>query len=107
MQPALKKLVIMGTRTLIVTGASARSARDIRGPSPLVALENEPPPVFGKGALDVSPRVGHVHAWTTHRGTSSRRAAKQCSLVGLPSGSLRKCLTAQTLQIDCHFELGG
>ena len=77
MQPALKKLVIMGTRTLIVTGASARSARDIRGPSPLVALENEPPPVFGKGALDVSPRVGHVHAWTTHRGTSSRRAAKQ------------------------------
>ena len=51
----------MGTRTLIVTGASAQSARDIRGPSPLVTLENEPPPVFGKGALDVSPRLGHVH----------------------------------------------
>jgi hypothetical protein len=71
--------------------ASAQSARDILGPSPLVAIENEPPPklivdlpldeplskglvfiqyradnlrmvpVFGKGALDVSPRVGHVH----------------------------------------------
>src|SRR5476649_338497 len=67
------------------------SARDVRGSSPLVAIENEPPPklivdpplpeqlarglvfiqyrtenlrvvpVFGKGALDVSPRIGHVH----------------------------------------------
>src|SRR5450432_1657361 len=70
---------------------SAQSARDIRGASPLVAIENEPPPklivdpplpgplalgrvfiqyrtenmrvvpVFGKGALAVSPRIGHVH----------------------------------------------
>jgi Family of unknown function (DUF6130) len=67
------------------------SARDIRGPSPLVAIADEPPPrlivdpplpgplaagkvfiqyraenlrivpVFGEGALDVSPRIGHVH----------------------------------------------
>ncbi len=67
------------------------SARDIRGPSPLIALDHEPPPrlivdpplpgplsmgrvfiqyrtenlrvvpVFGQGALDVSPRLGHVH----------------------------------------------
>ena len=67
------------------------SARDIRGPSPLIAIEHEPPPrlivdpplaeplargavfiqyrtenirivpVFGKGALSVSPRIGHVH----------------------------------------------
>ncbi len=67
------------------------SARDIRGPSPLIALDHEPPPrlivdpplpgplsmgrvfiqyrtenlrvvpVFGQGALDVSPRIGHVH----------------------------------------------
>jgi hypothetical protein len=67
------------------------SARDIRGPSPLVAVADEPPPqlivdpplagplaagkvfiqyraehlrivpVFGEGALDVSPRIGHVH----------------------------------------------
>lgn len=67
------------------------SARDLRGPSPLVALDNEPPPrlivdpplpgplsqgrvfiqyrtenlrvvpVFGQGALQVSPRIGHVH----------------------------------------------
>lgn len=67
------------------------SAKDVRGPSPLVPIENEPPaklivdpplpeqlaqgrvfiqyrtenlrvvPVFGAGALDVSPRIGHVH----------------------------------------------
>ncbi|QND71954.1 DUF6130 family protein [Tardiphaga robiniae] len=77
----------------MLTGSSrgVPSARDIRGPSPLIAIEDEPPaklvvdpplpeqlaqgrvfiqyraenlrvlPVFGKGALDVSPRVGHVH----------------------------------------------
>jgi len=67
------------------------SARDVKGPSPLVVIENEPEPrlvvddplpeplshgrvfiqyrtenirivpVFGKGALDVSPRIGHLH----------------------------------------------
>jgi len=77
--------------TLFAAGASAQGAREIRGPSPLVAIENEAParlivdpplaeplsrglvfiqyrtehvrvvPVFGRGALDVSPRVGHVH----------------------------------------------
>jgi hypothetical protein len=71
--------------------ASAQSARDVKGPTPLVAIQNEasaklivdPPipeqlalgrvfiqyrtenlrilPVFGKAALDVSPRVGHLH----------------------------------------------
>ena len=76
---------------MVATTVSAQSARDIRGPSALVAIENEPPakiivdpplaeqlakglvfiqyraenlrvvPVFGKGALTVSPRIGHVH----------------------------------------------
>jgi Family of unknown function (DUF6130) len=71
--------------------AYAQSAREVRGASPLVAIENEAParlivdpplseplalgrvfiqyrtenlrviPVFGKGALTVSPRVGHIH----------------------------------------------
>ncbi|MBW4692080.1 MAG: hypothetical protein KME27_09960 [Lyngbya sp. HA4199-MV5] len=75
----------------IATIASNPSAKDIRGPSPLIAIANEPPaklivdpplpeplaqgrvfiqyrtenlrvlPVFGKGALDVSPRLGHIH----------------------------------------------
>jgi hypothetical protein len=75
----------------IATTATTQSAKDIRGPSPLIAIANEPPaklivdpplpeplaqgrvfiqyrtenlrvlPVFGNGALDVSPRIGHVH----------------------------------------------
>lgn len=71
--------------------ASAQSARDIKGPTELVAIPDEAPaklivdppipeqlalgrvmiqyraenlrivPVYGKGALSVSPRVGHLH----------------------------------------------
>jgi hypothetical protein len=71
--------------------ASAQTAKDIKGPTPLIAIQNEAPaklivdppipeqlalgrvfiqyrtenlrivPVFGKGALEVSPRVGHLH----------------------------------------------
>jgi len=71
--------------------ASAQTAREFRGPTPLVAIPNEPPPklivdppipeqlalgrvfiqyrtenlrilpVFGAAALTVSPRVGHMH----------------------------------------------
>lgn len=70
---------------------SAQSARDIRGASPYIAIENEPAPklivdpplreglalgifwaqyrvenlrivpVFGAGAIQTSPRVGHLH----------------------------------------------
>jgi len=76
---------------LLVTNAFAQSAREVRGASPYVAIENEPPPelivdpplaaglaqgvfwaqyrvenvriaqVFGAGALNVFPRVGHLH----------------------------------------------
>ncbi len=71
--------------------ASAQTARDVKGPTPLVAVQNEAPaklivdppipeqlalgrvfiqyrtenlrilPVFGKAALEVSPRIGHLH----------------------------------------------
>jgi hypothetical protein len=71
--------------------ADLPSARDVKGPSPLIAIGNEPEPrlivdeplpeplsrglvfiqyrtenirvvpVFGEGALAVSPRVGHLH----------------------------------------------
>jgi hypothetical protein len=91
MRRRLKDVAAMAISTMIVADASAQSARDIVGPSPLVAIEKEPPPrlivdpplpdplsrglvfiqyrtenlrvvpVFGKGALDVSPRIGHVH----------------------------------------------
>ncbi len=84
-------LVAVAAGAAFATGAFAQSARDIRGPTPLVAIQDEAPaklivdppipeqlalgrvmiqyrtenlrilPVFGKGALSVSPRVGHLH----------------------------------------------
>jgi hypothetical protein len=81
----------MDNHTPFATSASTQSAKEIRGPSPLVAIANEAPaklivdpplpeplaqgrvfiqywtenlrvlPVFGKGALEVSPRIGHIH----------------------------------------------
>jgi hypothetical protein len=75
----------------LASPASAQTARDFRGPSPYEQLANEPAPrlivdpplaetlkigvfqaqyrvenirivpVFGPGALQVSPRVGHLH----------------------------------------------
>lgn len=76
----------------VVTNTSAaQSAKDVRGPTPLLAIDNEPAPklivdpplaeplskgrvfiqyrtenlrvvpVFGQGALQVSPRLGHIH----------------------------------------------
>jgi hypothetical protein len=80
-----------GAATLCLTSAFGQSAKDVRGPTELVAIPDEPPaklvvdqpiadqlalgrvmiqyrtenlriePVFGKGALSVSPRVGHLH----------------------------------------------
>ena len=91
MSITVSTLAAMAACTMSASAAFAQSARDIRGPSPLVAIENEPParlivdpplaeqlakglvfiqyrtenlrvvPVFGKGALDVSPRIGHLH----------------------------------------------
>lgn len=91
MRNVLKVFTALGASTLLATSVAAQSARDIRGPSPLLAIENEAPPrlivdpplpeplaqglvfiqyrtenvrvvpVFGKGALSVSPRVGHLH----------------------------------------------
>lgn len=91
MHAVLSFVGAMAACSLLATVASGQSAKDIRGPSPLVAIENEPPaklivdpplpeplaqgrvfiqyrtenlrvvPVFGKGALDVSPRIGHIH----------------------------------------------
>ena len=83
--------MIAASILLCASIAVTQTARDVRGPSPLIAIENEAPPrlivdsplpeplsrglvfiqyrtenlriapVFGKGALEVSPRVGHVH----------------------------------------------
>ena len=83
--------VLVTAGTLVGAIAFAQSAKEIRGASPYVAIENEPPPklivdpplpeglrqgivwiqyrvenlrivpVFGEGAAKVSPRAGHLH----------------------------------------------
>lgn len=86
------KVALIGVAlALHVSSASAQTAKDVRGSTPLVAIPNEPPPklivdppipeqlalgrvfiqyrtenlrilsVFGSGALTVSSRVGHLH----------------------------------------------
>jgi hypothetical protein len=102
---------------LIVPSASAQTAKDVKGATPLVAIQNEAPaklivdspipeqlalgrvfiqyrtenlrivPVFGKAALEVSPRVGHLHYYVDDQtwpivDTSGETVV----LVGLPAG---------------------
>jgi hypothetical protein len=87
----IKTLAVAAATTVFATGSFAQSAREIRGPSPYVAIENEPAPklivddplpeglaigvywaqyrvenlrivpVFGEGAVSASPRIGHLH----------------------------------------------
>ena len=87
----IKTLAAVAAGTVLGTSAFAQSAREIRGASPYVEIENEPAPklivdpplsgalaqgifqaqyrvenlrivpVFGPGALKASPRVGHLH----------------------------------------------
>jgi hypothetical protein len=88
---AIKAIVVLGAIGFQVVSAPAQTAKDVKGPTPLVAIQNEPPaklivdppipeqlalgrvfiqyrtenlrimPVFGKAALAVSPRIGHLH----------------------------------------------
>jgi hypothetical protein len=87
----IKLISAAAVGTVLATSTFAQTARDIRGASPYLAVENEPAPklivddplpeglvqgvfwaqyrvenvqivpVFGAGALEVSPRAGHVH----------------------------------------------
>ena len=103
---------------LLAAVASGQSAKDIRGPSPLVAIENEPPPklivdpplagplaqgrvfiqyrtenlrilpVFGKAALEVSPRVGHLHYYVDDQSYPTVDSSGETVVfVGLASGA--------------------
>jgi hypothetical protein len=91
MTMVIKTLAAVAAGLVLATSAFAQSARDIRGASPYVAIGKEPAPklivdpplpeglaqgvfwaqyrvenvrilpVFGAGALQASPRVGHLH----------------------------------------------
>ena len=87
----IKTLLAVAAGTVLATSALAQSAKDIRGASPYLEIKNEPAPklivdrplpeglargifwaqyrvenlrivpVFGAGAVQASPRVGHLH----------------------------------------------
>jgi hypothetical protein len=87
----IKTFAAVAAGTVLATSAFTQSAREIRGASPYDAIENEPAPklivdpplpgplaqgifqaqyrvenvrivpVFGPGALNASPRIGHLH----------------------------------------------
>jgi hypothetical protein len=91
MATLIKALAAVAAGTFLATIAFAQSAREIRGPSPYIPVENEPAPklivddplpeglaigvywaqyrvenlrivpVFGAGAVNASPRIGHLH----------------------------------------------
>ena len=87
----INTLAAVTAGTVLATTAFAQSAREVRGPTPYFAVENEPAPklivdpvlpgplalgvaqiqyrvenvrivpAFGEAALKLSPRVGHLH----------------------------------------------
>ncbi len=102
---------------LSALSASAQTAKDIKGATPLVAIQNEAPaqlvvdppipeqlalgrvfiqyrtenlrilPVYGKAALEVSPRVGHLHYYLDGQSYPTvDSSGETVVLVGLPSG---------------------
>jgi hypothetical protein len=86
-----KTLVVVAAAAVLATTAFAQSAKEVRGASPYLAIDKEPAPrlivdpplpeglalgvfwaqyrvenlrivpVFGAGAVQTSPRVGHLH----------------------------------------------
>lgn len=88
----ISTLGVLGAMSMLVSpGDNVQTARDVRGPPPVIPIENEPPPklivdppvpewlaegrvviqyradnlrivqVFGPKAVEVSPRIGHLH----------------------------------------------
>jgi len=112
---------------LIVGSAAAQTAREVRGAAAVVPLQNEPPakivvdpplagplshgavviqyrtenlhllPVFGPGALAVSPRIGHIHVTVDDKTWVWADASGEPVIVnGLPPGAHRILLQLET-----------
>jgi hypothetical protein len=114
---------VVRTSAIVIAAAlyalptSAQTAKDVKGATPLVAIQNEAPaqlvvdppipeqlalgrvfiqyrtenlrimPVFGKAALDVSPRVGHLHYYLDDQSWPTvDTSGETVVFVGLASG---------------------
>ncbi len=117
---AVRAAVIGIAVALIALSATAQTARDVKGPTPLVAIQNEAPAklivdppipeqlalgrvfiqyrtenlrvisVFGKAALEVSPRVGHLHYYLDDQAWPTVDISGETVIfVGLPPGPHR------------------
>lgn len=115
---ALRAAVTVIAVALIGLSATAQSAREIKGATPLVAIQNEAPaqlivdppipeqlalgrvfiqyrtenlrilPVFGKAALEVSPRIGHLHYYLDEQAWPTvDTSGETVVFVGLPPGA--------------------
>ena len=111
------RAAVIGAVALCALTSSAQSAKDVKGPTPLVAIQNEAPakliadppipeqlalgrvfiqyrtedlrilPVFGKAALEVSPRIGHLHYYLDDQSWPTvDSSGETVVLVGLPPG---------------------
>jgi hypothetical protein len=144
----VSSFVALAACSVFAAGAIAQTAKDIRGPSALVAIENEPPPklivdpplaeqlaqglvfiqyrtenlrvvpVFGKGALDVSPRIGHVHITVDDAPWHFVDASGETVIVvGLPAGPHKvlfeladpthHVIDRQTVSFEVPMRVGG
>ena len=141
MDVRFEAIIAMVASTVVATSVSAQSARDVRGPSPLVAIEKEAPPrlivdpplpehlslgrvfiqyrtenlrivpVFGPGALNVLPRIGHIHVTVDDAPWHWADASGETVVVvGLPPGPHKvlieladpthKVITSQTVSFN-------
>ena len=104
-------------QALSASAQTTRTAKDVKGATPLVAIQNEAPaklivdppipeqlalgrvfiqyrtenlrilPVFGKAALEVSPRVGHLHYYLDDQSWPTvDTSGETVVFVGLPPG---------------------
>lgn len=122
-QPAaiITRVALVGiVVALCAFSAVAQTAKDVKGATPLVAIQNEAPPklivdppipeqlalgrvfiqfrtenlrilpVFGKAALEVSPRVGHLHYFLDGQSWATvDTSGETVVFVGLPPGPHR------------------
>jgi hypothetical protein len=114
---AVRGAVIGVALALQALSASAQTAREVKGATPLVAIQDEAPaklivdppipeqlalgrvfiqyrtenlrilPVFGKAALAVSPRIGHLHYFVDDQSWPTvDTSGETVVFVGLPPG---------------------